>query len=297
MDKNNQNNSLHYYLKKWKKANRTMKKKETALEEAMKNLDYINKMKKTEILNSAFVNKKLFNTVKNVKKLIALRKLRQFAKEDKKNTDLSEGLTNAYNEISKDHKRKLMTKLEKIYAYKILDNLMNKLSQIQMKKSLEPKSQFMNKLNLISIYDKEFGYKLFNEIDKKPKTKKLHFKMKEKEIPEKEIQEKDLLENKIKSNAIAYRVIIPELIDYLNDIFIKRNKEAYELIKCRARNEKFVNHLKSHINKNYLSDKRKLYDYLKLNQRIQLTERPLQAKLFTLLGKKILNKIFDKGDV
>ena len=56
-------------------------------------------------------------------------------------------------------------------------------------------------------------------------------------------------------------------------------------------------HLKSHINKNYLSDKRKLYDYLKLNQRIQLTERPLQAKLFTLLGKKILNKIFDKGDV
>ena len=37
MDKNNQNNSLHYYLKKWKKANRTMKKKETTLEEKMKN--------------------------------------------------------------------------------------------------------------------------------------------------------------------------------------------------------------------------------------------------------------------
>ena len=56
-------------------------------------------------------------------------------------------------------------------------------------------------------------------------------------------------------------------------------------------------HLKSHINKNHLSDKRKLYDYLKLNQRIQLTEGPLQAKLFKLLRKKILNQIFDKNYV
>ena len=293
MEKNNNTATLHNYLKKWKKVNRTMKKKEKVLEEALENLDYVNKLKKTKILNDVFLNKRLFNTIKNVKCLVALRRLNKFAKEDKKNSDLSEGLIKAHEEISIAHKTNFMTRLYKLYTNKILDNFMNKLSEIQLKKSLEPKSEFMNKLNLIAINDKEFGYKSINKIDMQPKIKKLHFKKKEKE----NITEKDLLENKLKSNVIAFNAIIPELLDYINDIFIKRKKEVYNLLKLKARNEMLIKYLKSYVNKNYLSDKQKLYDELKTNQRIQLTEGPLQSKLFTLLRKKVLNTMFDKDDV
>ena len=50
-----------------------------------------------------------------------------------------------------------MAKLYKIYTYIIFENPMNKLSQIYLKKSLEPNNQFMNKLNHISKHYKEFG--------------------------------------------------------------------------------------------------------------------------------------------
>jgi len=292
MEKNNNDTILHNYLKKWKKANRTMKKKEKVLEEAMENLDYVSKLKKTKILNDAFLNKRLFNTVKNVKCLVALRKLRKFAEEDKKNNELSQGLVKAHQEISNAHKTKFMTKLYILYTNKILDNFMKKLSEMQLKKSLGPKSEFMNKLNLIAINDKEFGYKHINKIDIKPKIKNLQFKTKGKEI-----SEKDLLENKLKSNVIAFNAIIPELLDYLNDIFIKRKKEAYNLIKLKARNEMLIKYLKSYVDKNYLPDKQKLYNELKTNQRIQLTEGPLQMKLFTILRRKVLNTMLDKDDV
>jgi hypothetical protein len=292
MNNNNNTNKLHSYLKKWRKANKTMKKKEKALEEAMENLDYINKLKKSKTLNDVFLNKKLFNTVKNVKNLVALRRLHSFAKEDKKNTDLSKDLTKAYEELSKENNNKFMNRLYKIYSYKILDNFMNKLSDMQLKKSLGPKSEFMNKLNLIAINDKEFGYNYINKVDRQPKIKNLQFKKKEKEITE-----KDLLENKIKSNVIAFNIIIPELLDYLNDIFIKRKKEVYNLIKLKARNEMVVKYIKQYVNKKYLPDKKQFYDILKTNQRIQLTEGPLQAKLFTLLRRKVLNTIFDPDDV
>ena len=62
-------------LKKWKKVNRTMKKKEKALNEAMENLDYVNKLKGIKTLNDVFLNKKLFNTVIKIKSLVALRRL------------------------------------------------------------------------------------------------------------------------------------------------------------------------------------------------------------------------------
>ena len=66
-----------------------------------------------------------------------------------------------------------MAKLYKIYTYIIFQNPMNKLSQIYLKKSLEPKNQFMNKLNHISKHVKEFG--IYYWIGKNKKTKKFTF--------------------------------------------------------------------------------------------------------------------------
>jgi hypothetical protein len=292
MNQNNNNKALHHYLKKWRKANKTMKKKEKSLEEAMDNLDYINKLKKTKTLNDVFLNKKLLNTVKNVKSLIALRRLRTFAKEDKKNKNLSEDLVKAHKEISTEHKTNFMTKLYKLYTYKTLDNFMNKLTKMQLKKALVPKSDFMNKLNLIAINDREFGYKNINKKERQPKVKNLHFKTKEKEI-----SEKDKLDNKLKSNVIAFNIIIPELLDYLNDIFITRKKEVYKKIKYKARSERFVKYVKTYVSKKYYSDKKEFYTILKTNQRIQLTEGPLQCELFKLLRKKVIRTMFDKDDI
>ena len=69
-----------------------LKKKEKVLSKALDNLDLINKSKKINIINDVFLNKRLFNTVKNIKLLLALRKLSTLAKEDKKNKDLIAGL-------------------------------------------------------------------------------------------------------------------------------------------------------------------------------------------------------------
>jgi hypothetical protein len=261
----------------------------------MQNLDFENKLNTVKTINDVFLNKKLFNTVKNIKSLLALRKLSTYAKEDKKNKNLKDNLIKAHNQISGEHKINFMTRLYKIYMNKILDNFFKKLSETQLKKALEPKSEFMNKLNLIAINGKEFAYKNINKIEKKPLIKNLHFKMKEKE--KEEPSEKDELDRKFKGNVIAINSVLPELLDYINDIFLKRKKDAFDLINQKARNEKLIKYLKSYVDKNYKPDKQKLYDDLKMNRKIQLTEGPLQAKLFQLLRKKAIFTILDKDDL
>ena len=85
---------------------------------------------------------------------------------------------------------------------------------------------------MIAINDKEYTYKNIKKIDKEPRIKNLRFKKKENEI-----SEGDLLENKIKSNNIAFKTILPELMDYINDIFAQRKKEAFNKIQTQARNQ------------------------------------------------------------
>jgi hypothetical protein len=263
MNKNNLNNNLKHYLNKWRNINKEMKKKEKVLENAMEKINYVNKLNKIKTLNDIFLNKRLFNTIKNIKSLIALRKLNSFAKEDKKNSILGDNLNKAFKELSIEHKDKFMIKIYKLYAYKILDNLIRKLFDIQMNKSKLPKKQFMNKLNRISISDKEFCYKKHKRLEKEPKIYNLQLKNK----PKKKIGKKRILKNNIKSDVIAFNVIIPELLDYLNDIFLKRKKDAYDLIKKKAKNEKFIDYIKSYLNKKLLSEKQKFIDDLRNNKK------------------------------
>ena len=291
-NENNKNNYLHTYLKKWKKANRNMKKKEKVLSKALDTLDFINKSKKINTINDVFLNKRIFDTVENAKKLIALRRLCKLAKEDKKNKDLKSGLINANKNLLDQHKRHLMDKIYKTYAYKVLDNLMNKLSEIQKKKSIEPKCDFMNNLNMIAINDKEYTYKNVKKIDKEPRIKNLRFKKQANEVTE-----QDLLENKSKNNMIALKAIIPELIEYINDIFRKRKSEAFSNIQTEARNKYLVKSMSNFVNKKYMPEKQKLMNNLKDIKRIQLTEGPLQVKLFSMLRKKIIYTMFDRDDV
>ena len=269
-----------------------MKKKEKVLSKALDTLDFINKSKKINTINDVFLNKRLFDTVKNVKLLIALRKLSTLAKQDKKNKDLKSGLINAKKDLLDQHKKNLMDKIYKTYAYKVLDNLMNKLSQIQKKKSIEPKCDFMNNLNMIAINDKEYTYKNVKKIDKEPRIKNLRFKKQTNEITD-----KDLLENKSKNDMIALKTILPELMEYINDIFNKRKTEAFSNIKTEARNKYLIKSLNNYVNKNYIPEKQALLNKLKTIKRIQLTEGPLQAKLFSLLRKKIISTMFDQDDV
>ena len=292
-NENNKNNYLYTYLKKWRKANRNMKKKEKVLSQALDNLDFVNKSQKINLINDVFLNKKLFNTVKNIKLLLTLRKLSKLAKEDKKNKDLKSGLINAQKDISDQHKRHLLDKIYKTYAYKVLENLFNKLSEIQKTKSIEPKCDFMNNLNMIAINDKEYTYKNVKKIDKEPRIKNLRFKKKEPEIADKDL----LLQDNLKNNIIGINSILPELGEYLNDIFAQRKREAFNNIKTDARNAYLVNSINNYVNKNYLPEKEKLFNNLKTIKRIQLTEGPLKAKLFSLLRKKVLNTMFDKDDV
>jgi hypothetical protein len=150
----------------------------------------------------------------------------------------------------------------------------------------------MNNLNMIAINDKEYTYKNIKKIDKEPRIRNLHFKKKEPQITD-----KDLLENKLKNNIIAFDSILPELADYINDIFAQRKREVFNNIKNEARNAHLVKSMNDCVNKNYLPEKEKLINNLKTIKRIQLTEGPLQAKLFSLLRKKVLQSMFDKDDV
>ena len=55
--------------------------------------------------------------------------------------------------------------------------------------------------------------------------------------------------------------------------------------------------MSNYVNKKYMPEKQKLMNNLKEIKRIQLTEGPLQVKLFSMLRKKIIYTMFDRDDV
>ena len=81
-----------------------MKKREDVLKDAMEKLDFANKMNNVKTVNDVFLNKKLFNTIKNVEALVALRRMSNYAQEDKKNKNLRDNLIKAHKHTTDEHK-------------------------------------------------------------------------------------------------------------------------------------------------------------------------------------------------
>ena len=283
-DKNDEfwkKNLLKEYFDKWRNNARKLKEREEILEKVLDNLEKYMLDNDVKTMANAQILKKFLHDYPLLRAVGFLRKLKEIAKQKGKNEDLAKTLISAKDYLEPQKKHILIKKLYKVYAYKVLNKLFEKLQNLREKNAEPMKKELLEKLfrNLIKKYEKKYINK--RELESKPKNIKTSFKS------NKQIKPKQ--DNK---NMLIYTYILPALIKYLNEKILNRKKDAFDKIRKNVNGEKFCKLYKSWAEKQELEPKRELIDKLKQIYNYSETDGPLKLKLFKTLRRGAIRRLF-----
>ena len=285
-DKNDEfwkKNLLKEYFDKWRNKAKKLLNREEILEKVLDNIEKYMLNNDVETMAQIQILKKFLHDYPLLRAVGFLRKLKEISKQKGKNEDLAKDLILAKDNLQPQKKNILIKKLFKIYAYKVLNKLFEKL-QNQREKNAEPlKKYLLNKLfkNMIKKYEQQ--YKDKKELEAKPKNIRTSFKLK------KPNQTSPIKDNK---NKLVYIYILPALVKYLNNKLKSRKEDAFNSIKKNVNNEKFCELYKRWTEKQELEPKKELIDRLKQIYNYSETDGPLQSKLFKILRKGAIRRMF-----
>ena len=281
-DKNDEfwkNNLLKEYLYKWFNNARKLTQREMMLEKVLDSLEKYMLDNDVRTMTNVQILKKFLHDYPLLRAVGFLRKLKEISKQKGKNEDLAKNLFLAKKFIEPQKQHLLIKKLYKVYAYKVLNKLFDRLQKLR-EQNVEPlKKDLLQKLfqNLMKRYEQKYINK--RNLESIPKNIRTSFKSK-KSIPPKE-------ENR---NKIAYNYLLPSFVKFLNSKILKRKDDAFNKIKKDVNIEKFCKLYKSWTDKKELEPKKELIERLKKIYKNAETEGPMKLKLFKLLRKAIIHR-------
>ena len=282
IDNNSNKISLKKYFDKWRNNAYKIKNRLDKLDELMNILGLKQKRDDATTLYNIILLKKLLHDIPKFFLINALYRIRDFANNKDKNTKLADDLLLSKKYIKNKKVSPLIKKLYKIYAYKVIDKLFNNIQEILKRKSEPSKKLFIEKM--IKYYlnkDKEYTYSNKIENENKPYTKKILFKSKKKTQP------KDF-----KDKSQIYLSLISILVKLIDDMIKKKKKDSFIKIKYLFTSEKFAEALRKYV---YLKEKpnfEEFIDSLKIIIDMYEHDGPQKSKLFKLLRRIIIKKLF-----
>ena len=276
-----QNNDLLYnFFNKWRDNVNKMVKKENYLKYA---LDAITKRQTINDLNNldrAMLLKKLFHDLPLVRAKSFFQKIKKNADDKNKYDRLVEDTLRAKDDIDRQNKEKLLTKIYKLYYYNKINNMLKGLDGYDKRLKNIYGKELLYKLLMIKTSNSSFNYNNNIQSTNQPKTTKLKFKNK--------IQKNN---NIISDKNAPMRKVLPSLIRYLQSIINKRNQDSFDNIKYKLINNKFCQLLKSFNNKTIKPDKEELVRKIRREAKYAESRPVYQVKLFKLLRKKYIKTI------
>ena len=286
-DKNDEfwrNNLLREYFDRWRNNALKLTDKERRLKEVMDILDKLRKKNAADAISDASLVKKLLHDLPLIRALGFLRKLKRLAKERGKNDNLARDLIDAKEDLEPKKRANLIKKLFKVYAYKVLSKLFDKLDNIQ-KRNAEPlKRQFFDTLykNLLRQAERLYSETKENQIT--PTNKKTSFRLK-KPTKIKDDQKKKLI----------YVSLLPSLVNYINQKILDKKQDAFDALKDKYAANKFCDLYKRWTEKQELEPKKELVDKLRRIYKRVSTEGPLKLKLFKMLRREAIRRMLRKS--
>ena len=283
-DKNDEfwkQNLLKEYLYQWCNKAKKLIEREEILEKVLDSLEKYMLDNDVRTMANVQILKKFLHDYPLLRAVGFLRKLKEISKQKGKNEDLAKNLILAKDHLEPQKKHILLKKLYKVYAYRVLNKLFEKL-QNQREKNAEPlKRDLFQKLfkNLIKKYEKKYENK--RELESKPINIRTSFRLK-KEKPTRK-------ENK---NQMIYNYLLPSFVNYLNDKLLNRKNDAFNKIQKNVNSEKFCQLYKTWAEKQELDNKKELIDKLKKIYYYSETDGPLKFKLFKILRKGAIHRMF-----
>ena len=278
------NDLLREYFDRWRNNVNKLKNKDKALKEVMDLLDKLRKKNAANTLSDVFLTKKLLHDIPLFRAVAFLRKLKYVARERGKNDNLAKDLVNARNHLEPKKKSNLIKKLYKVYAYKVLNKLFNNLDNLQ-KRNIDPlKKKFIDLLNENLMRRAERLYSETKENETIPKNKKTSFRLK-KPTKLKDNQKKKLI----------YVSLAPKLVKYINQKILDRKQDGIDALKEKYISNKFCDLYKRWTQKQELEPKRELINKLRRIYNKVESEGPLKLKLFKMLRREAIRRIFKKS--
>ena len=229
------------------------------------------------LLNAGKINI-LNNTLKRIIYGKLFDKLNNIRKNNISLVSLYENLSKANNNLKEQNKKILIRKILKLYTYVVLKNLFDKIKNTYKNKSKDSLKELWStlKTSLLKKAEYSYGNQLSNE--NKSFSKKLSFSSKKSSGP---------LKSNI-NNSIPYISLVPHLIKYLEGKVKERKDVFYQKLKSDCRNKKLWSGLEKYINKKLNPDK----EYFFQNIKKSATSGETQKKLYKLLRRKIIKKLF-----
>ena len=275
------NNLLREYFDRWRNNAKKLKDSDEKTNEMIKILDKLRKKKAVDSLNDAFLLQKLMHDYPLIRALGFFKKLKDLSKD----SNLAKDLINAKKNLEPKKRGDLIKKLYKVYAYKVLNKLFDDLENIQKRKAIPIKKEFIDSLfdNLIKTAERTYTDNKENETI--PKNIKTSFRLK-KTNKSKDDNKKNLI----------YVSLLPALFNYLNRILLKQKEDAFNEIKKQSNADKFCELYKKWAEKQQLPPKKELVDKLKRIYYREKSEGPLLLKLFKILRHESIRRIFKKSE-
>ena len=274
--------NLKKYLDIWKDKANKIKNRLNKLEQLMELLD--SKMIKddTNTISQVFLIKKLFNDIPKIYKYTTLNRLKDFSDNKDKNQKLGENLILAKEDIKPKIASPLITKIYKIYAYKVIDNLFKTLNKELKRNLVDDKNIFMRKI-ILYFSDKYKDYTYTNKIEKekKPYTKKILFKTKK--LPKNEYIPD-------KSNLQLH--LISPLVNLIDNLIKKTKDDAFNTIINNYKAEKFIQIISAYVKEKEKPNYQEIIDTLKIIKDKYENDGPNKVKLYKLLRKYIIKQTF-----
>ena len=282
LDAKNNDNSIKRFLNIWRNKTNKINKRLSKLNELMNLLNLKQIKDNTNTLYQTMLLKKLFNDIPRLYKYTTLNKIKDFSNNKQKNTNLANNLILAKKDLMPKLVSPLIKNLCKLYAYKLLDKLIDNINKGLIRNSDFNKNIFLGKM-LLFFSDKYKDYNYSNQLEKenKPNTKKLLFKSK-----------KNLNKNNIKDKSNLPLLLISPLVDLLSNLIKKRKKDTLDKINNNYKGEKLYQILSKYIKEKIFPYKEDFINNLQILQDKCENDGPQKVKLFKLLRKYIIKKIF-----
>jgi hypothetical protein len=203
-------------------------------------------------------------------------------KSDKKSKyeKLVDDTLKAKEDLEDQKKRKLMTKLYKLYAYNKIDNMLKAFNNYDNKLKNTLSKELLYKLLMIKTSNSAFNYNNSITSTNQAKKTKLAFK-------NKVTKNNSILTDK---NA-PMRKVLPNLVNYLQKLLNRRKQDTFDDIKSHLISNKFCQLLKAFNNKTIKPDKEDFVNTFKRDAKYAETRPQYQVKLFKLLRKKYIRTI------
>ncbi|MCQ2965107.1 MAG: hypothetical protein MJ203_06040, partial [archaeon] len=276
-DDRNRLNIIRRYIKKWLDKALKLRDRENKLKTAVDTIDKRDKINTIDTVNDATVTKNVLKTIPVARAYDFIKRIKLIYQYSK----LGKDLVDSHDEIDKINKNLLITKLYKVYYYKLLDLLFNNLSKLSDKYRLLHMMYFFKKLRFINLLLKAGTSNREVKGDLEPKQTKLNFKG------------KSTLKTKVPEDKSIAKMIIPSFVKHLNDKILDKKKWAWDNLLDKYRACKFADLYKKWSNQTILPPKRDLVDLLKAEYSYMNGLGAKNCDLFKLLRRYWIKLVCD----